>query len=608
MAVVYLARELSSGQIVAVKLLCATPGAGPDAAERFAREARTVAALEHPNIVRVLRVEELDGAPPAIVSVYIPGETLRDLLQRTGPLPYERAAQILREVASALAHAHGRRIMHRDVKPDNIVIETNTGRALLADFGVARPIETDTVLTVVGSAVGTPTYMAPEQVDGRTVDERADVYALGLVGWEMLTGRRPWEGETLYHVLHKQQHEQLPPLDELRPDIPTFLLRAIEGAIAKEPERRWRDGASLLARLSPTPATLPPPRTVTPPPAPSPVPVVATPSAAAANASAPAAPRFESERTPEPATPEEPASPIVVRYPSQTTAPAAEPTVPTRDARDDEWARPAAAAAAELPHATPAAPVPHPAPVAAMEPVSLSDAPDRAAVPERPLVAATDGSAHRAFTSTRRPAALRRWWPIAAALVALLFIAGFVATRERGDRTVSGDRSLDSALTAATNGDAVVLVDSGERATPTTTAAPTPTRTTPRNTAAAAPRPATGQRVEAAGTVDRLASGDPCRSAASDAQRTCLLGAIARNDAALNRTYNALIANIRARGGSAADVERLRVEQRAWIAERDRTCRSAASNAVAMWGVARAPCFAEQSTRRAQQLQARMRR
>jgi uncharacterized protein YecT (DUF1311 family) len=172
--------------------------------------------------------------------------------------PYDRVARVLRDVASALAYAHARRIVHRDVKPENIFLDAADGRALLGDFGIARRLGPDALQTLAGGAAGTPSYMAPEQVAGLDVDERTDVYALGLVGWEMLAGRRPWQGETLYAVLHKQQHETLPALAPLRPDIPAYLLATVEGALAKDPARRWRDGAEFLRRLTPTPAQLPP--------------------------------------------------------------------------------------------------------------------------------------------------------------------------------------------------------------------------------------------------------------------------------------------------------------------------------------------------------------
>ncbi|MDF1506306.1 serine/threonine-protein kinase, partial [Roseisolibacter sp. H3M3-2] len=255
MAEVYLARPLEGGEPVAVKLVAAPYAADPEAAGRFAREARTVASLAHPNLVRNLGVVDApDGRTVAIVSAYVRGRTLRAVLRERGALPFDEAAAVLRDVAAGLAHAHAARIVHRDVKPENVFLEDDSGRALLADFGIARPIDAETQLTMVGSSLGTPTYMAPEQVDGGAVDARADVYALGLVGWEMLSGRRPWAGESLYALLHKQKHEPLPDLGALRPDVPAFLLRAIEGALAKDPARRWRDAGELLDRLSPRPA------------------------------------------------------------------------------------------------------------------------------------------------------------------------------------------------------------------------------------------------------------------------------------------------------------------------------------------------------------------
>ncbi len=262
MAVVYRGRERAAGgapgREVAIKVVSHRYAGDADAVRRFEREARTVAGLDHPNIVRTLAIEALADDAVAIVARYVPGETLRAALRAAGgPFDYPRAAAVLRDLAAALAYAHARRIVHRDVKPENVFLEAGTGRALLADFGIARPLDVDSPLTVDGSALGTPTYMAPEQIVGRPVDERTDVYALGLVGWELLAGRRPWQGETLYAVLHRQQHDQLPDLALLRPDIPAYLLAAVRGAVAKDPAGRWRDGADFLARLTPAPVALP---------------------------------------------------------------------------------------------------------------------------------------------------------------------------------------------------------------------------------------------------------------------------------------------------------------------------------------------------------------
>lgn len=263
MGVVYLAHERRAGLTVAVKLLDARLAGRREAARRFAHEARIVAALDHPRIVRTVAVEESEGRTIAIVTEFVNGVTLRELLREHGALPFDRATAILRDIAAALAHAHRFRVVHGDVKPENIYISEEGGRALLGDFGIARPAGARARtwpsggLTTKTVEYGTPAYMAPEQIAGENVDERADVYALGLVGWEMLTGARPWEGESVYAILHKQQVESLAPLVTMRPEIPAFLLAAIEGATAKEPDDRWRDGGEFVARLTPKAAVLP---------------------------------------------------------------------------------------------------------------------------------------------------------------------------------------------------------------------------------------------------------------------------------------------------------------------------------------------------------------
>ncbi|HEY8468938.1 MAG TPA: protein kinase [Longimicrobiales bacterium] len=249
MAVVYLARERSTGREVAIKLVRSIHLEDEDALARFAREARTVAQLQHPNIVALYGVRRLEGRRLALVMQYVPGRTLKSAIRRHGPLPFEHVERVLVDVAEALAYAHRRQIVHRDIKPENIYLDPETGRAMLADFGIARAGEGETELTRTGMSIGTPSYMSPEQIDGRIVDRRSDLYSLGLVGYEMLTGRKPWHGETLYSVIYKQKHEQLPPLDELRKGIPPALRRAIERCLHKEPERRWSSAEEFLAAL-----------------------------------------------------------------------------------------------------------------------------------------------------------------------------------------------------------------------------------------------------------------------------------------------------------------------------------------------------------------------
>jgi serine/threonine protein kinase/alpha-tubulin suppressor-like RCC1 family protein len=250
MAVVYRARDRELGREVAIKVVRARFAADEEAVARLAREARTVAQLEHPNIVGLYSVRRLPDQSLALVMQMVPGRTLKRALQEDGPFTAERAEDVLRDIARALAYAHRCGIVHRDVKPENIFLDEVTGRALLSDFGVARSLEGSTELTATGTVIGTPTYMAPEQIDGGRLDGRSDLYSLGMVGWEMLTGRRPWAGETLYSVIYRQKHELLPPVDEYRDDVAARLQYLIEGLLHKNPDRRWSSAARLLSLMA----------------------------------------------------------------------------------------------------------------------------------------------------------------------------------------------------------------------------------------------------------------------------------------------------------------------------------------------------------------------
>ena len=249
-AVVYLARDRELGRDVAVKLIRPSFIQDEDAVQRLVREARTVGKLQHPNIVMLLGTRRLSNGGLALILQYVPGRSLKDRIRAEGPLPFEDCESILRDVAEALSFAHRSRIVHRDLKPDNVYLDESLGIARLADFGIARAWDSDSGLTLPGTAIGTPTYMSPEQVDGRELDGRSDIYSLGLLGYELLTGRQPWEGESLYAVMYKQKHEDLPPLEEARPGVPENLRMAVAGAVRKDPDDRWRDADAFLAALS----------------------------------------------------------------------------------------------------------------------------------------------------------------------------------------------------------------------------------------------------------------------------------------------------------------------------------------------------------------------
>ncbi|MGH7720353.1 MAG: protein kinase domain-containing protein [Gemmatimonadaceae bacterium] len=257
-AAVYLARHRESGKLVAVKAVGGAHLGDEEVIRRFAREAALVERLDHPNIVRTHSVARLGDRAVAIVMEYVDGATLRQALGGAAPFDFDRATSVLCDVAEALRYAHRHGIVHRDVKPENIFLEDATACALLSDFGTARRVEVDSGLTMAGASIGTPAYMAPEQIDGGVVDARSDIYSLGLVGWEMLAGRRAWDDENVYGILYKQKHEELPSLAVLRPDIPARLLFAIEGAVRKRREERWGDMDQFLTQLRRGGAVAPP--------------------------------------------------------------------------------------------------------------------------------------------------------------------------------------------------------------------------------------------------------------------------------------------------------------------------------------------------------------
>ena len=248
MGVVYLAREVALDRLVAIKLLPPKLAADPALRERFQREARTAARLSQPNIVPIHVVDEAGGFV-WFVMAFIEGETLGERVRARGALTAAETARILREIAWALAYAHAQGVIHRDLKPDNILIERATGRAVLTDFGIARRLETSG-LTAGGELIGTPEFMSPEQVEGAARDGRSDRYSLGLVGFYCRSGRLPFEAGSLPALLVKQATEAAPALGQLAGTAPRELTQSVMRCLEKEPADRFPDAKAFADALS----------------------------------------------------------------------------------------------------------------------------------------------------------------------------------------------------------------------------------------------------------------------------------------------------------------------------------------------------------------------
>ena len=256
MGVVYLARDVQLDRDVAIKVLPAHLARTPAARERFVREARMAAGLSHPHIVPIHRVGEAGGFVFFVMS-YVEGETLGERLRTRGPLPPADATRVLREVAWALAYAHGRGIVHRDIKPDNILLEAGSGRALVTDFGIAHGGRDPGVVTDQRKIMGTAHFMSPEQAAGEAIDGRSDIYALGVVGYLAVSGRLPFESHNLPALLVSQATEEPPSVTRAAPGLPPALGAAIDRCLARDPEDRFADGEALADALAPSPESRP---------------------------------------------------------------------------------------------------------------------------------------------------------------------------------------------------------------------------------------------------------------------------------------------------------------------------------------------------------------
>ncbi|HEX6537046.1 MAG TPA: protein kinase [Gemmatimonadaceae bacterium] len=248
MAVVYRATDLRLKRPVAIKVLPPDLAFRADVRARFLREAQTAAQLNHPNIVPIYTVDERGGLVYFVMGL-VDGESLAARAARA-PLSLAEVRRVLREVADALAYAHAHGVIHRDIKPDNILLERTSGRAMVTDFGIARAAEADSRLTVTGVAVGTPAYMSPEQALGeRELDGRSDIYSLGVLGYLLVAGQLPFHATSSAAVMMKHIGEAPRPLGTVRPDVPAPLAAVIERALAKRPEDRFADAGAMRDAL-----------------------------------------------------------------------------------------------------------------------------------------------------------------------------------------------------------------------------------------------------------------------------------------------------------------------------------------------------------------------
>ncbi len=251
MADVYLAEQKSLHRQVAFKALHARLASDANYVRRFHNEAHAVAALVHANIVQIHAVDCIDGVH-FLVQEYVPGQNLQQLLATRGTLSVAIVVNLMRQVAAALQKASDRGIVHRDIKPENILLSP-TGEAKVADFGLARIADStkdsSVGITQVGMTMGTPLYMSPEQVEGRELDHRSDLYSFGISCYQMLAGHPPFRGDTALNVAVQHLKTDPQPLEELRPDVPLELCRVIHKLLAKEADGRYQNAAELLRDL-----------------------------------------------------------------------------------------------------------------------------------------------------------------------------------------------------------------------------------------------------------------------------------------------------------------------------------------------------------------------
>ena len=248
MGAVFLAQDLTLERPVAIKVLPPELSHDEKLVGRFEREARTAAKLDHPNIIPIFAVES-SGDLHYFVMKFVDGESLEQVLA-SGALSMEQSQECLWEAARALGHAHTRKVVHRDVKPGNIMFD-HDGRVMIADFGISKAMQSSTQYTQTGQVIGTPFYMSPEQAKGQEVDGRSDQYSLAVVGFQMITGRLPFQDQAVHTIIYKHIFEEPPSIRELCPECPAYVAAALHKALAKEPDGRFPTMDEFAAAVMP---------------------------------------------------------------------------------------------------------------------------------------------------------------------------------------------------------------------------------------------------------------------------------------------------------------------------------------------------------------------
>jgi len=245
MSYVYLAREISSGETVAIKVLSPRLASDKSSVERLRREAGLAMRLDHPNVCRILRLGESEDGLIYLVMPFLEGELLSDREVRGGPMDIALGVSLLRQMCAGLHHAHELQIIHRDLKPENVMLVPDDGgteRAVVMDFGLAKERRADPAiakLTATGIILGTPEFMSPEQIRGKPLDARSDIYALGIVAFEMFTGKLPFQGRNAQEMMIARLRSQPVPIRQYRPDVPDAVEKALTKALQTNPDDRF---------------------------------------------------------------------------------------------------------------------------------------------------------------------------------------------------------------------------------------------------------------------------------------------------------------------------------------------------------------------------------